>query len=339
MTNAAVIGGGYWGPNLIRNFGQLPNCKVKWACDIDAKRLEHIKQIYPNIETTTNVERLLEDPDVQAIAIATPVATHFKLAEQSLTAGKHTFIEKPMARTSAECEKLIDIADKESLILMIGHTFIYNPAVRKMKELIKSGVIGDILCLSARRLNLGLFQNDINVAWDLAPHDLAIILYLLDESPTSLNCQGKAHLAPGIEDVTNLSLYFNNGVFATVHSSWIDPNKVRQMTVVGTKGMIVYDDTEPLEKLKIYDKHVEVPPHYNGFGDFQFSYHYGGTHSPYIEQEEPLKIQTRHFIDCIEKSERPQTGGLEGLEIIRILEAASKSLQNDGSAVQLKPRA
>ena len=335
MIRVAVLGCGYWGPNLIRNFNALPNCEIRWACDLDTERLEHIKNIYPSIGVTTQIDKVINAQDVDAIAIATPVFTHFEFAKKALLAGKHTFIEKPMARTTNECECLIETAEKKSLVLMVGHTFIYNTAVREMKELIDSGKIGEILYISSRRLNLGLFQKDVNVAWDLAPHDLSIILYILNEDPISVSCQGKAHLASGIEDVTNMSLNFNNGGFATIQNSWLDPNKVRVMTVVGTKSMIVYDDTEPLEKIKIYDKRVERPRHYDEFGEFQFSYHYGGTHSPYIEQREPLRIQCQHFVDCIAQSIRPESSGIEGLRVVKILEAASESLMQNGRFVQL----
>ena len=204
-----------------------------------------------------------------------------------------------------------------------------------MKELIESGEIGDVLYISSKRLNLGLFQKDINVTWDLAPHDLSIILYIIDSPPLSVNCQGTAHLTPGIEDVTNLSLTFPGEKLAIIHNSWLDPNKVRLMTVVGSKKMIVYDDTQPFEKVKVFDRRVEAPPHYDTFGEFYYSYHYGGTYSPFIKQDEPLKLQCEHFLECISNGRRPDTGGPEGLEVVRILEASTKSLSNSGGAVHV----
>lgn len=337
MIHVGVVGCGYWGPNLIRNFNALANCEVKWACDLDAQRLARVKQTYPNVGVTTHIETLTEDPDIDAIAIATSLPTHFELAKLSLLGGKHTFVEKPIARTTAQCEWLMDKAVNESVLLMVGHTFIYNPAVRKMKELIDSGEIGEVLYISSRRLNLGLFQKDVNVAWDLAPHDLAIILYLLGKNPHSVSCHGKAYITPGVEDVTNMSLNFGNGEFATIQNSWLDPNKVRLMTVVGTAGMIVYDDTEPLEKIKIHDKRVKAPRHFDGLGEFQFAYHYGGTRSPYVAQEEPLRVQCGHFVECIEQSSPPQTSGIEGLQVVKILEAASESLKDNGRFIKLSP--
>lgn len=334
-VNVGVIGCGYWGPNLIRNFNALPDCRVRWACDRDDEKRSRITKLYPDIECTADIETVLSDSDVDAIAIATPVSTHFELAKESLRSGKHTFVEKPMATTSDQCRELIDLAKQYDRALMVGHTFIYNPAVRKIKEIIASGEIGRVLYISSQRLNLGLFQKDINVAWDLAPHDISIILYLLDQEPYAVSCQGKAHVSPGVEDVTNMSLSFDNGPFVTIQSSWLDPNKVRRMTVVGEKKMIVYDDIEPLEKLKIYDKRVSVPRTYDTYGEFFYSYHYGGVYSPFIEQEEPLRFECRSFIDHVSKGHSSESDGQRGLEVVKILEAASSSLRNATAAVRI----
>ena len=223
------------------------------------------------------------------------------------------------------------------VILMIGHTFLYSTPVRRIKKIIRAGDIGEIQYLSARRLNLGLFQTDINVAWDLAPHDISIALYIMNEFPISVSCHGNAHITPGIEDVTHMCLKFRNGRFATIHNSWLDPRKVREMTIVGTRRMIVYDDVEPLEKIKIYDARVEVPPHYDSFAEFQYSYHYGDRYVPHLKQVEPLKVECGHFVECIQKGERPLTCGRQGLELVRILEASSESLKLGGTAVKLSP--
>jgi predicted dehydrogenase len=257
------------------------------------------------------------------------------MAKASLLAGKHTFIEKPMASSAEECEELVHIAQEKGLVLMIGHTFLYSPAVRKIKEIVDRGDIGDIRYISSRRLNLGLFQKDINVAWDLAPHDISIILHILDEVPVSVNCRGEAHVTPGIEDVTNIHLTFRKHRSALVQSSWLDPRKVREMTIVGSKRMIVYDDVAPLEKIKIFDARVEVPPHYDSFAEFQYSYHYGDMYVPYLKQEEPLKVECQHFLDCIRNSKTPLTNGQRGLELVRILEAASASLKQNGAAIDI----
>ena len=335
MIKVGVIGCGYLGPNLIRNFSSLPGCKVKSICDIDCERLSRMKELYSVIETETDADHMINDPEIDAIAIATPVYLHFEMGKKSLMMGKHTFIEKPMASSAAQCQALIELAAKQKLILMVGHTFIYTSAVRKIRDIIDSGELGEIFYISSRRLNLGLFQKDINAAWDLAPHDIAIILYITQKPPISVNCQGKAHVVEGIEDVITLSMDFPNGIFATFHGSWLDPHKVREIKVVGSKKMLVYDDTEPLEKIKIYDKRVDVPPHYDTFAEFQYSYHYGDMYAPYVNQVEPLKVQLGHFLDCIRTGAKPDSSGWEGLKVVQILEAASESLKNDGAKVKI----
>jgi len=335
MINIAVVGCGYWGPNLIRNFYALSGCRVVKICDSNRERLEHVGRIYPSSQLVEDFASILNDPAIDAAAIVTPVHTHFSLARQSLLAGKHTFIEKPMATSVTECRELIDIAKRGSLVLMVGHTFVYNPTVRKIKELVESGELGEIMYISSRRLNLGLFQYDINVAWDLAPHDISIILFILGKDPISVNCQGKAHIRPGIEDVTNITLNYENGGFAMIHSSWIDPKKVREITIVGSKKMLVYDDNEPLEKIKIYDKRVENPPHYDTFAEFHYSYHYGDMHAPYIKQVEPLKVECQSFLDSIRDGISCESSGEAGLRVVQILEAATRSLKNDGLPVRV----
>lgn len=304
-------------------------------CDLNRQRLKHLHQLYPEVELSSDYDAVLADPEINAVAIATAVRFHFPMAKASLLAGKHTFIEKPMAASVAECEELIEIAQKQGLILMIGHTFLYSPAVRKIKEIVKSGDIGDIRYISARRLNLGLFQKDINVAWDLAPHDISIILYIMDETPISVNCSGSAHVTPKIEDVTSMCLTFKRNRSAIIQSSWLDPRKVREMTIVGSRRMVVYDDVAQIEKLKIFDARVEIPPHYDTFADFHYAYHYGDMYVPYIKQEEPLKIECQHFLDCINHKAKPISGGQQGLEMVRILEASSLSLKQQGTAIDL----
>lgn len=334
--NIAVIGCGYWGPNLIRNFSALPeSCNVKMVCDMKHERLIHMQRLYPGVETSTNFDDVINHPEIDAVAIATPIKTHYELARRCLLAGKHAFIEKPLAASSSQCRELIEIAQQQNLTLMVGHTFIYTPAVRYAREIVESGELGEIYYICSSRLNLGLVQKDINVAWDLAPHDLSIILFILNESPISVNCQGKCHLPNGQETVTSMSLDFPNRTFATIQSSWLDPNKIRHMTIVGSKRMLVYDDTEPLEKIRIYDKRVEAPPHYDTYAEFQFSYHYGDIKVPYIRQVEPLKVECQHFLQCIETGDRPDSCGEEGLRVVQILEAASQSLRTDGGRVPI----
>ncbi|NOY86855.1 MAG: Gfo/Idh/MocA family oxidoreductase [Deltaproteobacteria bacterium] len=339
ILNIGVVGCGYWGPNLIRNFHSQEGCRVKTICDLDENRLAHLANLYPGVGTTTDLDEVVNDPEIDAVAVATAVDLHFPLARRSLLAGKHTFVEKPMTSSSAHSRELVDLADSRGLTLMTGHTFIYSAPVRRIKEIVDSGELGEIYYISSRRLNLGLFQKDINVTWDLAPHDISIILYVFGSPPLSVNCQGRAHINPGIEDVTNLSLNFENGGFATIHSSWLDPNKVREMVFVGSKKMLIYDDTEPLEKIKIYDKRVEAPPHYDDFAGFQYAYHYGDMLAPYIQQTEPLKVETRHFLDCIETGETPMSSGRDGHYVVQILEAASRSLKENGAAVDINGKA
>ena len=335
LINVAVAGCGYWGPNLIRNLISLPECRVKWVCDIDRNRVSHMKQVFPSVDTTPDFEVLVNDPEIDAVVIATPVHLHHEMAKKSLLAGKHTLIEKPMAPSATQCQELIELAEKNRRTLMVGHTFIYSSPVRRIKEIIDCGDIGTVQYISSRRLNLGLYQKDINVTWDLAPHDISIILYLLGKAPISVNCQGMANINKGIEDVTNLSLNFANGGFATIHSSWLDPNKVREMIIVGSKRMIVYNDNEPLEKIKIYDKRVETPPHYDTFAEFHYSYHYGDMYAPYIKQTEPLKVECQHFLNSIRTGTRPLTSGVEGLQVVQILEASTRSLEIGGGRVEI----
>jgi predicted dehydrogenase len=333
--NVGVVGCGYWGPNLIRNFRSLPDCCLRVMCDVSESRLKHLNSLYPEVETETSFEKMLARADIDAVAVATSVKFHYPMAKASLLAGKHTLIEKPMAASAAQCEELIEIAREKGLILMVGHTFLYSAPVRKIREIVDNGDIGEIRYISARRLNLGLFQKDINVAWDLAPHDISIILFIMKELPHSINCRGGAHITPGIEDVTSMSLHFSKERSAIIHSSWHDPRKVREMTIVGSKRMIVYDDILAQEKIKIFDARVERPPHYDTFAEFQYAYHYGDIHCPYIKQDEPLKTECQHFLDCIQNGTVPVTSGAAGTEVVQILEASSESLRLNGAPISL----
>ena len=333
----AVVGFGYWGPNLVRNFRSITDSRLKSVCDLSEKRLKHLRSLYPDVTGETDFARIVNDPDVDAVVIATSARLHYAMALQCLQAGKHVLIEKPMATSVAECEELMAVADAKGLTLMVGHTFLYSAAVRKIKEIIDHRDIGDLRYIAARRLNLGLFQKDINVAWDLAPHDLSIILHIMQEMPLSVNCRGGASITSGIEDMTCMSLEFSRDRSAIIHSSWHDPRKVREMTIVGSQRMIVYDDIVPMEKIKIYDVRVERPPHYDTFAEFQYAYHYGDTYAPFIKHDEPLRTECQHFIDCIGGGLVPLTSGSSGLDVVRILEASSHSLKNQGAAVTLAP--
>ena len=338
QIKVGVVGCGYWGPNLVRNFRSIPECDLKVMCDIDGQRLAHLRSLYPEVEGTLDYGHALNGVGLDAVVIATAVRLHHPMAKASLLAGKHTFIEKPMACSTRECEELVEIAQKQGVVLMNGHTFLYSPAVRKIKQIVDSGDIGEIRYICARRLNLGLFQKDINVAWDLAPHDISIILHIMGEKPVTINCQGSAHITPGVEDVTTMWLGFPKQRTAIIQSSWLDPRKVREMTIVGSRRMIVYDDVAPIEKIRIFDARVERPPHYDTFGEFQYSYHYGDVHLPYIKQEEPLKVECQHFLDCIRNGTTPLTSGQQGVELVEILEASTESLKRGGGAVNLPYR-
>jgi len=334
-VNVAVVGFGYWGPNLVRNFRSIPEAHLKCVCDLSEKRLKQLHTLYPEVKGETDFAQIVADKTIDAVVIATSARTHFPMAKACILAGKHVMIEKPMACSTAECEELIQLAKQQGVLVMVGHTFLYSAAVRKIKEIVDNNDLGDLRYIAARRLNLGLFQKDINVAWDLAPHDLSIILYIMQELPHSVNCRGGASLTPGIEDMTSMSLHFTKERSALIHSSWHDPRKVREMTIVGSKRMIVYDDILPLEKIKVYDVRVERPPHYNTFAEFQYAYHYGDTYSPFIKHDEPLNTECKHFIDCIQNGLVPLTSGETGLEVVRILEASSLSLKNHGAPVHL----
>jgi len=331
--SVGVVGLGYWGPNLARNFSQIQECHLGALCDLDLSRLEKMRSLYPGVARFSDVGSMLDESDIDIVAVATPVPFHFEVAKAALLAGKHVLIEKPLASSVAECEELIELADSKGLTLMVGHTFLYSASIQMIKKIIDSGELGEIRYINSQRLNLGLFQKDINVVWDLAPHDISIILHLLGLTPELVNCQGNAHITPGIEDVSNLSLSFQSGQFATIQSSWLEPRKVRQMTIVGTRKMIVYDDIAPMEKIRIYDTRIEAPPHYDSFGEFQYSYHYGDCFVPYIEQSEPLRQMCQCFLDAILDGTPTISSGARGLEVVRILEASSRSLAARGAAV------
>ena len=331
-----VVGCGYWGPNLIRNLSNLSECELKVICDLDIQRLNHLKGLYPKVEVSTDFKEVVARPDIDALLIATSAPLHYPMAKQALLAGKHVFIEKPMATSSQECDELVQLAADRELTLMVGHTFLYSAPVRRIKEIISKGDIGELRYISARRLNLGLFQRNINVTWDLAPHDISIILYVTGMLPVSVNCQGNSHVTQGVEDVTSMCMNFVNGIFATVQNSWLDPRKVREMTIVGSRRMIVYDDVQPLEKIRIYDTRVETPPHYDTFAEFQYSYHYGDSYIPYVKQEEPLKVECQHFLDCIRSARRPITDGVHGANVVRVLEGSTNSLRQNGASVPFR---
>lgn len=335
MIGVGVAGCGYWGPNLARNFSVLPGSKLVGLADANVDRLAATQAHHSGAAAFTSFTAMLKDPEVDAVAIATPFRTHYPLAKEALLAGKHVLVEKPLAMTSEQCGELAGLAESSGLTLMVDHTFVYSAAVKMIRGLIDSGEIGDVRYINSQRLNLGIFQKDCNVVWDLAPHDLAVILHLVGGMPASVNCVGNAHITPGVEDVANISLQFPGGQFATIQNSWLEPRKVRQMTIVGTKKMIVYDDIEPSEKIRIYDARVDRPPHFSDFGEFHYAYHYGDCYIPRIEQWEPLRAMCGHFIRCVESGCAPGSGGREGEDVVGILEACDRSSAAGGAPVEV----
>jgi len=327
--NVGVIGCGYWGPNLIRNFVELPTSDVLAVADLRKDRLAHIKSRYPKIKITKDYRDLFAMP-LDAIAVATPPVTHFRIARDCLQRDLHVLVEKPLTLNSRDAEELIEVAETRGLTLMVGHTFEYNPAVRALREIIESGELGQVYYVDAVRVNLGLFQRDLNVLWDLAPHDVSILLYLLGRDPIFVSAQGAAYIFEGKHDIAYLHLEFPDNILAHIRMSWLDPCKVRRITVVGTQKMVVYDDVETLEKIKIYDKGVEAPQYTNTFGEFQCSYRYGDVVIPNIGFAEPLRTECQHFLECIANHTEPQSSGRIGLKVVKVLEMAERSLQNGG---------
>ena len=335
LRGLAVVGLGYWGPNWIRNFYSLQCAERLMACDLDGERLRRIKGLYPAIEVSEKFDEVLRDPDIEGVVIATPVSTHYPLAKQCLEADKAVVVEKPLATSRTAAADLVRVARLRDRVLMVGHTFEYSAPVLKMHELISQGEIGEVLYISSVRANLGLFQHDVNVAWDLATHDISIILMLLGQMPEAVSCQGQSHFRRDIEDVALITLHLPHNVIAFVHVSWLDPNKIRRTTIVGSRRMLVYDDTALQEKVRIYDRGVTVNPYYDNYGEFQYAYRYGDIHIPRIEEIEPLKQECQHFADCIRNNSTPATDGLNGLRVVSVLEAAQKSLRNGGVSVSL----
>jgi predicted dehydrogenase len=329
-----VIGAGYWGPNLIRNFMLMNDVEVACVADLDTDRLAHMKKLY-NVNVTTDHHELIADPAIDVVAIATPVHTHHRLAAEALQANKHVFVEKPLAASSAQCEELIELALRRRRKLMVGHTFVYTAAVQKMRAVIANGELGELYYINSQRLNLGLFQKDINVVWDLAPHDISILLYLLGRDPISVAAVGMSHVNPFIEDVATITLSFEGSVIAFIQSSWLDPDKIRRMTLVGSRKMLVYDDIEPTSKIRIYDKSVEKPRYYDNFAEFAYSYKYGDITIPQLKGGEPVRNELEHFVDCIQNDTPCLSDGHAGLKVVRILEASMESLRQGGRQIPI----
>jgi len=332
-TTVGVIGLGYWGPNLLRNFAENEAAELRWICDADELRLAAMGRRYPAAQTTTDYQKLLADPKLDAIAVVTPVATHFQIGKAALRAGKHLLVEKPLTATEREAEELNDLADRNQCTLMVDHTFVYTGAVRKMKEIVASGELGDLLYFDSVRINLGLFQKDINVLWDLAPHDLSIMDYLIDRQPDGLSAIGSCHIEPGIENIAYLMMHFPGDFIAHFHFNWLAPVKIRRTMIAGASKMVLYDDIEPTEKVRIYDKGVTT----NRVGadreaDYQtlVSYRTGDVWAPKLDSTEALRHVVAEFLNSIRDRRRPLTDGQAGLRVVRLLEAAQRSIKNGG---------
>lgn len=337
MIRIGVIGYGYWGPKLTRNFIEAPGATVAAVCDRNAGRLAAARERYPAVDVMTDGAELIGRSDVDAVVIATPVSTHFELARQALRAGKHVLVEKPLAASSGEARKLIDEAAARRLALMVDHTFIYTGSVRKIRELIGADHLGEILYFDSTRVNLGLFQPDVNVIWDLAVHDLAIMEHLLPARPHLVSATGLSHIPNGAENIAHITLFFNANTIGHVSVNWLAPVKVRQTLIGGSRKMIVYDDVEPSEKIKVYDKGISVNHDADSENVYKLlvGYRIGDVWCPNFDRTEALRTEALHFIDCVANGVTPLTGGLAGLRVVQILEAATESMRLRGQPVEI----
>ncbi|HEY9500294.1 MAG TPA: Gfo/Idh/MocA family oxidoreductase [Pyrinomonadaceae bacterium] len=335
MIQVGVIGYGYWGPNLVRNFMAAPGSSVVAVADLREERLQPLRKLYPSLKTTKDAASVINDSTVDAVIIATPVSSHFELAVAALEAGKHVLVEKPLANTSDQARQLIDIAAARNLVLLVDHTFVYTDAVRKMRELITTGALGEIYYYDAVRVNLGLFQHDINVIWDLAIHDLSIMDFVLPDKPVAVSATGISHVPGQPENVAYITLFFPNRQIAHVHVNWLTPVKVRHTLIGGSEKMILYDDLEPSEKIKVYDKGITVTPRPEDVYKLLVSYRSGDMYAPRLDNTEALQNEALHFIDCIENGASPETDGQAGLRMVSMIEAAEKSLIGRGRLIEL----
>jgi len=346
MIGVGIIGYGYWGPNLVRNFFETPGCRVVSVADLRAERLAKVTPRYPTVETTTNVDDVLRDPRIDAIAIATPVSSHFDLAMRALAAGKHVFVEKPMTADPEQAQRLVDEAERRGLVLAVDHTFVHTAAVRKIRELTDTGQLGDIYYYDSVRINLGLFQHDVSVIWDLAVHDLSIMDYVLREQPVAVSASGIGHVPGQPEDMAYVTLHFDTSLMAHVHVNWLAPVKVRRTLIGGSRKMIVYDDLEPSEKIKVYDKGITINGDHatgangNGNGNghrhaLLVGYRAGDVWSPQLELTEALSVEIKDFLGAIERNAQPIVDGHAGLRVVRLLDAATESLRAMGRPIEL----
>jgi len=333
MINIGVIGYGYWGPNIVRNFSAVEGAVVRSICDSNQDSLNRARKSYPQLSTTRDCSEVLAAADIDAVAIITPVSTHFDLAKRALQNGKHIFVEKPFTATAAEAEELINLAEQKNLTIMVDHTFIFTGAVRKIKRLIEEKVLGDLYYYDSVRVNLGLFQRDVNVVWDLAPHDFAVMDFLIDEKPSAVAACGKAHVN-GLEDTAFITVHFDNNMIAHFNVNWLSPVKIRTTLIGGEKQMLVWNDLEVDEKIKIYDKGVKVTNQESSY-NLRVSYRSGDMYAPKIDPIEALRHESEYFVSCVSTGERPENDGRAGLRVVKLLEACSRSIQQNGRSVNL----
>ena len=334
MVNIAVVGVGGWGKNLARNYYQIPEADLRYVCDLDPKRLDEVGQLYPGTGTTNSFDEVLSDDDVQAVVIATTGPTHYKLAKQALLADKDVYVEKPMVLEVDQAVELTDLARDKDRIIMVGHLLEYHPVVTELKKMIDNGELGKVYYIYTQRLNLGTVREDENALWNFAPHDISVILHLLGKEPTDVSARGQSYLQDGIEDVVFLSLTFADNSMANIHVSWLDPHKVRKVTIVGNSKMAVFDDLEANEKLRVYDKGAEFSDEYDTFAEY-LGLRFGDITIPYVKSGEPLRTECLHFLDCVRTRNQPLSDGNDGIRVIKVLDAAQRSLKNNGEPVSL----
>lgn len=334
MIRVGVVGLGAWGWNVARSFAELGECELVTCCDMDEKRRASAKKSWPSVNVVTDLDEMLKQDSIDAVVISAPAVTHYDLAKKALMADRDVLVEKPFTLNVRDAEELAELADKKSRVLMVGHLLEYHPVVRRLKKMIQDGELGDVYYIYTQRVNLGRIRGDENALWSFAPHDISQILYMLEMQPTDVSVRGQSFIQPGIEDVVFLSLYFENRVMAHIHLSWLDPHKVRKTTIVGANKMAVFDDTEASEKLRIYNNHAEVPT-VRSYGD-SIQVRFGDIVIPRVETTEPLKIECRHFVDCVRTRSKPLSDAQDGLRVIRILEAAQKSMEQDGVPVRIQ---
>lgn len=328
-----VVGFGYWGPNLVRNVDKLGDAELVVACDLSEGNLDRLKGIYPEVETTTDLDAMLADFDLDAVVVATSAPSHFAIASKVISAGKHCFVEKPLTLKSADAEALVRMADERGVTLMVGHLMEYHSAINWIKDYIASGDMGDVLYVYMQRLNLGKVRTEENAFWSLAPHDVSIVLYLLGESPDYVSANGAAYVTPGVHDTVFANLHFPSGKMANIHVSWLDPHKIRKLTVVGTKKMLVFDDMQATEKIWIYDRGVGAPDSAMAYGE-DLSLRFGDISVPWVPMQEPLSLEVQHFLDCCENGTTPRSDGRDGLRVVRVLEAVDESMAAGGAPVE-----